>query len=70
MPAQNKSSGFIAADVMTHNPITIREESDLAHAAYIMMRNRISGLPVVDSSKILKGIITKTDVIKALASHA
>jgi CBS domain-containing protein len=61
---------FIASDVMTQNPITIREESDLADAGYIMMRNRISGLPVVDSSKNLKGIVTKTDIIKALASHA
>lgn len=61
---------FIASDVMTQNPITIREESDLADAGYIMMRNRISGLPVVDSSKSLKGIVTKTDIVKALASHA
>jgi CBS domain-containing protein len=61
---------FIASDVMTPNPITIREESDLADAGYIMLRNRISGLPVVDSSKALKGIITKTDIVKALASHA
>jgi CBS domain-containing protein len=60
---------FIASDIMTQNPITIREESDLADAGYIMMRNRISGLPVVDSSKNLKGIVTKTDIIKALASH-
>ncbi|MDQ3968983.1 MAG: CBS domain-containing protein [Thermoproteota archaeon] len=35
-----------------------------------MLRNRISGLPVVDSSKNLKGIVTKTDIVKALASHA
>jgi CBS domain-containing protein len=31
---------------------------------------RISGLPVVDSNKKLTGIVTKTDIIKALASHA
>jgi len=61
---------FIASDVMTPNPITISEESDLADAGYIMLRNRISGLPVVDSSRTLKGIVTKTDVVKALASHA
>lgn len=61
---------FIASDVMTPNPITIREESDLTDAGYIMLRNRISGLPVVDSSKSLKGIVTKTDIVKALASHA
>jgi CBS domain-containing protein len=61
---------FIASDVMTPNPITISEESDIADAGYIMLRNRISGLPVVDSSRTLKGIVTKTDVVKALASHA
>ena len=60
---------FIANDVMTPNPITIREESDLADAGYIMLRNRISGMPVVDSSNNLKGIVTKTDIVKALASH-
>lgn len=61
---------FIASDVMTPNPITISEELDLADAGYIMLRNRISGLPVVDVSKSLKGIVTKTDIVKALASHA
>lgn len=61
---------FISSDVMTPNPITIREDEDLAHAGYIMLRNRISGLPVLDSNKMLKGIVTKTDIIKALASHA
>ena len=61
---------FIASDVMTPNPITIREAEDLADAGYTMLRNRISGLPVLDSNKKLKGIVTKTDIIKALAPHA
>jgi acetoin utilization protein AcuB len=55
---------------MTPNPITIGEDMDLADAGYIMLRNQISGLPVVDSNKKLMGIVTKTDIIKALASHA
>jgi CBS domain-containing protein len=61
---------FIASDVMTSNPIVINEGEDLADAGYIMLRNRISGLPVVDSNKKLRGIVTKTDIVKALASHA
>lgn len=61
---------FIASDVMTSNPIVVSEDADLADAGYIMLRNRISGLPVVDSNKKLKGIVTKTDIVKALASHA
>lgn len=61
---------MLASDIMTPNPITTSEDTDLADAAYIMLRNRISGLPVVNSSGILTGIVTKTDVVKALAAHA
>jgi CBS domain-containing protein len=61
------SAVFLARDVMKHDPITISKDSDLADAAQIMIRNGISGLPVVDSNDDLVGIITKTDVIKALA---
>lgn len=60
------SAVFLAKDVMKHDPITVTKDSDLADAAQIMTRNRISGLPVVDSNDNLVGIITKTDVIKAL----
>ena len=58
---------FLAMDVMKYDPITITSDSDLSEAAHIMMRNRISGIPVVDSDNILSGIITKTDIVKRLA---
>jgi len=32
----------------------------------LMIRNRISGLPVVKNSKLV-GIITKADIVKAIA---
>ncbi|MGB7559639.1 MAG: CBS domain-containing protein, partial [Nitrososphaeraceae archaeon] len=49
---------FLAKDVMKYDPLTISQDSDLADAAQIMAMNRISGLPVVDSSGNLVGIIT------------
>jgi CBS domain-containing protein len=58
---------FLAKDVMKYDPITISQDSDLADAAQIMAMNRISGLPVVDSDGNLVGIITKTDIVKAIA---
>ena len=62
--------GFmLASDVMTASPITASLDSDLADAAYVMLRNRISGLPVVDSKGLLAGIVTKTDVVRALSTH-
>jgi CBS domain-containing protein len=65
-------SVLLVSDVMTANPITTTGDSDLADAAYLMLRNRISGLPVVNDDnkhQVLQGIVTKTDVVKALASH-
>ena len=44
-------------------------DSDLADAAYVMLRNRINGLPVVDKEGTLAGIITKTDIVRALAEQ-
>ena len=71
---QNKPSGtkafLLAEDIMKYYPITIAKNTDLAQAAQIMTRNRISGLPVVqysNNASNLVGIITKTDIIKALA---
>ena len=60
---------MLATDVMTPNPITTALDSDLADAASIMLGNRISGLPVVDAKGLLAGIVTKTDVVRALGSH-
>jgi CBS domain-containing protein len=57
---------FLAGDVMTYDPIVITKDSDLAEAVLIMMRNRISGIPVIDLDNTLAGIITKTDLMRAL----
>lgn len=62
-------TAFVASDVMTRDPIVVKKDADLADAAYVMMRNRISGLPVVGSKNRLVGIVTKTDVIRAMAGR-
>ena len=60
---------FLARDVMTYDPIVITKDSDLAEAGLIMLRNRISGIPVIDlENNTLAGIVTKTDIIRALAA--
>ncbi len=60
------SAIFLVRDVMKYDPITIGKDSDLADVARIMTRNRISGLPVVDSNNELVGVVTTTDVVRAL----
>jgi CBS domain-containing protein len=59
---------MIVMDVMK-KPITVKSTDDLAIAAQIMTDKRISGLPVTDSSgNDLRGIVTKTDIVKALVT--
>lgn len=64
-------SGTIAtievASVMKPNPLTAAEDSDVADAAMIMKGNKISGLPVVNSGDDLVGVITSTDVVRAIS---
>jgi CBS domain-containing protein len=57
---------FIAADIMTSNPVTIDVSEDVSEAALLMIRHGISGLPVIQKS-LLVGIITKTDIVKAIS---
>lgn len=58
---------FIAADIMTSNPVVVEAKDDVSTAALLMIRHGISGLPVVKNS-LLVGIMTKTDIVKAIAS--
>ena len=58
---------FIAADIMTPNPVIIESTDDVSNVALLMIRHGISGIPVVKNS-LLVGIITKTDIVKAIAS--
>ncbi len=53
-------------DLMTLNPITTSEGTDLAQAAQIIIKKSISSLPVVDIESKVVGLITKRDIVKAL----
>jgi CBS domain-containing protein len=59
---------FKAVDIMTPNPITVDANDDVSVAALLMIRHDISGLPVVRKS-FLVGIITKSDIVNAIAKQ-
>ena len=52
------------SDVMAKKVITVAEETPVEEAARIMADNKIGGLPVVDESNVVVGIITETDIFK------
>lgn len=51
-----------AKDIMTKTVVTIREDKTLSEVAKIMIKKRISGLPVLDKNKKLAGIIVNRDL--------
>lgn len=51
------------SDVLTSTVITIGPEQEVAHAVKLMIEHNVSGLPVVDSSGTLLGILTERDCI-------
>ncbi len=52
-------------EIMSRNPITVREDDTVEHAAQLMLEHTISGLPVVNAEGRLTGIITQSDVFRA-----
>jgi acetoin utilization protein AcuB len=52
-------------DVMITDPITASANGEIEDAARIIYRNKIGGLPVVDSDDRLVGIITVVDLVAA-----
>jgi acetoin utilization protein AcuB len=57
-------------EIMTHDVLTVDSEQTIATAALLMLKHRISGLPVVDSQSELVGIVTEGDIFKVLVDFS
>jgi CBS domain-containing protein len=53
-----------AIDVMTPEPVTVRPDSSVMEAVRIMLQRRFSGLPVVDTTGAVVGIVTEGDLLR------
>lgn len=52
-------------DVMTPAPVTVEPGETLERAAGLMLERKVSGLPVLDGSRLV-GILTESDVFRAM----
>jgi len=50
-------------DIMTRKLITVSPETEITRAARLLLENRINGLPVVDETGRLVGILCQSDLI-------
>jgi CBS domain-containing protein len=51
------------ADVMTPNPISVTPDAELKEAIQLMAEHHIGGLPVIDASHNLVGILSESDLM-------
>lgn len=64
-----KTHSVHAKDVMTRPATTVTPETPLVRIAQIMERRHIKRLPVVEDDVIV-GLVSRADLLRALASHA
>jgi CBS-domain-containing membrane protein len=54
---------FRVKDIMTADVISVSPETEIVHAARIMIEKRINGLPVVDGMGRVVGILCQSDLV-------
>ncbi|CAN1307472.1 CBS domain-containing protein CBSX2, chloroplastic [Linum perenne] len=60
-----KNHGKVVGDLMTPNPLTVRENTNLEDAARLLLETKYRRLPVVDADGKLVGLITRGNVVRA-----
>ena len=60
-----KDENITVGDLLKDELLMIEQEDDLATAASLMIKNKVSGIPVVDSNQNLVGIVSKFDIVRA-----
>jgi CBS domain-containing protein len=63
-----KATASTAADLMTEDPVTIEPSATIEQAARVIARKKHNRLPVVEHG-VLVGIVTRLDVLDALAGN-
>ncbi|KAM3098152.1 CBS domain-containing protein [Phormidesmis sp. 146-12] len=66
----HKALGQTAGEVMNHDPVvTIAPDKPLSEAAKLMHDRNVHRLPVVDKAGHVIGILTRGDIIRAMAAE-
>jgi CBS domain-containing protein len=56
------------AELMSIDPVTIGADEPAHAAEQLMAERRVSGLPVIDRSGTLVGVVSQTDIVRAHAA--
>jgi CBS domain-containing protein len=64
-----KEAAMNAEDVMTRDVISIDPDATVLQAARLMLQHRISGLPVIDKTGKLVGVLSEGDFLRRRETH-
>ncbi|MBD2346509.1 CBS domain-containing protein [Anabaena subtropica] len=64
----HKALGQTVGEVMSKNPVTISPEKSVKQAAQLMHDRNVHRLPVLDDADQVIGILTRGDIIRAMAA--
>lgn len=56
-------------NIMTSKPLTVSPDDDLREAVELLIEEKIGGIPVMDESQGLMGIVTYVDVLRFLLNR-
>jgi CBS domain-containing protein len=56
-------------EIMTKNTITLPDTATVGTAAQTMLENQISGLPIINGTGEVVGIITESDIFRMVTLH-
>ncbi|MEW6107823.1 MAG: CBS domain-containing protein [Nitrospirota bacterium] len=65
-PLPERKMGHIVGDIMTSPAISVYPDAEISEAVRLMDGRRIRRLPVVDKDQRLVGLISRSDIIKAM----
>lgn len=60
----------IVADIMTKSVLTATPDTNIREIARVLFEERIGCMPIVDEDGLVVGIITRSDILRALIKHA
>jgi CBS domain-containing protein len=63
-----KAVGATVADVMTTDPVTVSPDATIEDVATLLVEREVSRLPVMEGDRLV-GIISKSDIVRAIAAE-
>jgi CBS-domain-containing membrane protein len=65
-PLPERKMGHLVGDIMTSPAITVYPDTEISEAVRLMDGRRVRRLPVVDKDQRLIGLISRSDIVKAM----